>query len=964
MKGRSFRFGGRWEWVGLFTLYGFLGSAISVYAQPSNPAPIRYHLDLSIQDASADPLVELRCRITVPMERITCGSSAEGILEWMPLDLSVDHSPIAQQWLEDQKVDYHFSRNDERFRVERFALSDGAGAPIAYEQQGHRYRIKSLPETSGDSLVLWVDCAFRLPSGRFNGFGRHDWGLLLYHFHPRWALCADGQTVNAHWQRDAIAPAERSIYSGSLSLPAAFLGASNVPLPESKLNAWKQGDYTNTAQTYRIEVEPTLRDDWVLAAGRRLRYLPNSNFDPALEQAPWYVSVDGQDEGRIERVGVLEAELQKGYAEETGRALPRLEGVLRGPGLPKNLQADGLWVDRGLSRPYDALDYGFHRVLHDIGPSPLAAQQPFAHSGLARYLAFRLLEQTHPEYTLSGPFRNTLLARFFDTDALPLSYQNPMLYLYLARQGIDQSPADSVGAFSRGGWEALFEAKSVLHYNYLADYSGTRNFRRGVHDYLAQPERSLLALRQSVQYYSVRPLSGFFDTVLVAPAPIDLRLVRAEDCPSVQTVTVRQSRTPAGFPITGMPADSTLPMVDWSRALDHKTALNFPKGTYGSLAVSDPLRYAELNGKDNRWREGAWFPKMEPIRFQPYTSPEHPYRTQLYWLPTVSYNAYDQLIFGLSVYNHTLIPKKLTYRIIPEYSTGTGELIGYASLSSVWPWYKGRVQSLETGLYYRRYHYDVERAYNRFSAGAKIHLRKSHPRSPFLQSASVRYVLVDLERPDGESVSDPGTVEYSIVNARYEFEDTRILRPLMARLDVQWASDFGKLSVEVDRRWMLPNRGWLIVRGFAGTFVYNGGARDEVFGFGWSGTRDYLFDYSFIGRSDETGLWSRQLFVNDGGFKLIRNDYRTESMLGLNTAIPIWKYFGVFGDVGVRPESGAVAWDYGFRIAVLPDFIEFYLPIQSEQGLHLTESNYFSRASFVLDLRLDALIQRFRRGYY
>jgi hypothetical protein len=71
-----------------------------------------------------------------------------------------------------------------------------------------------------------------------------------------------------------------------------------------------------------------------------------------------------------------------------------------------------------------------------------------------------------------------------------------MLYLFLARQGIDQSPADSVGAYSRGGWEALFEAKGVLHYNYLADYCGARSFRRGLHDYLVQPERSLEALQQ------------------------------------------------------------------------------------------------------------------------------------------------------------------------------------------------------------------------------------------------------------------------------------------------------------------------------------------------------------------------------------------------------------------------------------------------------------------------------------
>ena len=34
---------------------------------------------------------------------------------------------------------------------------------------------------------------------------------------------------------------------------------------------------------------------------------------------------------------------------------------------------------------------------------------------------------------------------------------------------------------------------------------------------------------------------------------------------------------------------------------------------------------------------------------------------------------------------------------------------------------------------------------------------------------------------------------------------------------------------------------------------------DSYFQYGLSGTRDYMFDYYFIGRSDQSGIWSPDL---------------------------------------------------------------------------------------------------------
>ena len=58
-----------------------------------------------------------------------------------------------------------------------------------------------------------------------------------------------------------------------------------------------------------------------------------------------------------------------------------------------------------------------------------------------------------------------------------------------------------------------------------------------------------------------------------------------------------------------------------------------------------------------------------------------------------------------------------------------------------------------------------------------------------------------------------------------------------------------------------------MLRAFAGFFVYNDDLNDDFFSFGIDRPSDYLFDYNLIGRSESTGLFSRQFVNAEGAFK-------------------------------------------------------------------------------------------------
>jgi hypothetical protein len=128
-----------------------------------------------------------------------------------------------------------------------------------------------------------------------------------------------------------------------------------------------------------------------------------------------------------------------------------------------------------------------------------------------------------------------------------------------------------------------------------------------------------------------------------------------------------------------------------------------------------------------------------------------------------------------------------------------------------------------------------------------------------------------------------------------------------------------------------------------------------------------LFDYYFIGRSDKTGIWSQQMFVTDGGFKSQTSTY-VNQIFAANLNLPFYRFVGTFGNIAYVPtdlqNQTSLLWDYGLYLEFIPDFFEFYFPIQNNQQFFLSEPSYYKQIRFVLNIELDAVINRVRRGWY
>jgi hypothetical protein len=583
------------------------------------------------------------------------------------------------------------------------------------------------------------------------------------------------------------------------------------------------------------------------------------------------------------------------------------------------------------------------------------------------------------------PYSNSFVGRFFELDKFNYDYQNQFLMLYINRQGLDQPMNTAADSLSRFNYDAIIEGKTYLSLSHLQEYMGQTAFRRSMNKFYLEHRAGMNAspqnLKESFAFFFFRDIDWFFKDIVTTDFEHDYQLVSTDYCPTISTATVRNRKTsPIPYSLTGI-KDGKEVITEWFPGHTGKKSVQMYHDDFDEVILNKHQNVPEFSQKNNRIRTHGIFKRAEPLRLQFFNSFENPDATQIYWMPSGNFNAYDKLLLGFTFHNRSVafVRKPFEYRISPEYSTGTGKMTGYASGLFNFAPSGGPFHRISTGAYARYNHYDRDLAFLRISPSLNLFFRRNYAASNIIQKMRIRGVWLERELPnvDDIPINEINNASYAIFATTYSLENINVLKPYTITADFQLGEEFSSFSTTADFRWMLPNRKWLIWRNFGGVFLNNSfssqGINNNYYSMGLSGTRDYLFDYELIGRSDENGIWSQQFFVTDGGFKSRTDVFSDNFMLTTNLVVPIWNIFtykglapnlGLFGDVGVVDNLDQAYWDYGLRLSIFTDFMELYLPIQNQDQNFLQETNYLSSTRFVLNLDISEIIERVRRGYY
>lgn len=605
--------------------------------------------------------------------------------------------------------------------------------------------------------------------------------------------------------------------------------------------------------------------------------------------------------------------------------------------------------------------------------------------GLPYYYKYEFIREVYPEKKWIPLTNLQIIGKIFDLDEFEFGYQNQFLWLYISRQGLDQAMSTPADSLSRLNYEAITQAKTYLSLCHLEAYCGKRNFRRSMNRFYTENRNNSQTnssdLESAFNFFVFRDLTWFFDSLVKTDYEHDYQILKTDYCSTVSTATILNKKSLAiPFSLTGY-KDGEEVITEWFDGHRGKKSIQTYHEKFDKVVINKHHTAPEYSQKNNSIRTKGIFKRAEPLRLQFFNSFENPDKSQIYWMPAFNYNNYDKLLLSLELHNRSVafVRKPFEYRLQPEYSTGTNTLTG--AVSSLWNFTPsdGPFHRISTGFYSRYNHYDEDLAFYRFSPSLNFFFRRKYAESNVLQKLRFRGIVLQQEElSDPENVNSKRVFDgYNLASATYTLENINLLKPYTLVSDFQIGSEYSLLSTSVDLRWMLPNKHWFIWRNFAGLFLNNSlakaGDAPTLYSMGLSGTQDYLFDYELIGRSDESGIWSQQFFTTEGGFKSPTNVFANSFLVTSNISLPLitpFKYkglrpsIGLFGDIGFADNFEKVYWDYGIRVSVFTDFLEFYLPIQNQDTNFLTGAGYLQSVRFVFNLDPSQIIERIRRGYY
>ncbi len=584
------------------------------------------------------------------------------------------------------------------------------------------------------------------------------------------------------------------------------------------------------------------------------------------------------------------------------------------------------------------------------------------------YLMMAYTEQYYPEMKIVGKLSKVIGVRWFHAADLEFNDQYFLAYKNMARLFLDQPlslPQDKLVKFNKNIANAY---KAGVGFKYLEDYLGDDNIvAESIKKFYDQ---NVLQYTDSQKYKEVltsvssKDIEWFFEDYVNTNKKLDFKIKSVKKGKDSIEVTIKNKRD-NNMPVSlyGLRKKDIVSKT-WITGFTGTKKVKIANEDINKLVLDYDQNIPEINRRNNHKNLKWIFNK--PIQFRLLQDIEDPRYSQIFFIPEFEFNVYDGFTLASKFYNKTIIRRDFEYNISPAYGLKSKKLLGSASFFF-------RNQIAEHGLYQIRYgvngsmfSYAPDLLFRRFSSSISFLYRPEDLRSNKKQRLSLRNVNVFRQRNEENPVVTP---DYNVFNARYRYSDFNLINFLGYTVDYQISKNFSKISATVNYRKLFLNNRQVNLRLFAGSFLFNDTEKDgDFFSFALDRPTDYLFDFNYLGRSEDSGLTSQQIIIAEGGFKSqLEFPFANQWITTFNANTNIWNWIYAYGDVGLVKNKGIspqFVYDAGVRLSLVADFFELFFPVVSNKGWEIAQPNYDEQIRFIITLSPETLIGLFTREWY
>lgn len=593
--------------------------------------------------------------------------------------------------------------------------------------------------------------------------------------------------------------------------------------------------------------------------------------------------------------------------------------------------------------------------------------------GLQIYFMMKYVEQNYPDVKLLGSLSKIWGIKSFHASDLHFNDQYAFLHMNMARPNLDQPLTMSKDSLLKFNKNIASKYKAGIGLKYLDEYINADILENTIKEFLAEnklKQTSYSQFETLLKSKTDKNIDWFFNEYLTTNKKIDYKIKDFEIRRDSISFTVKNKRS-SNMPISVFKfKNDTVTSKFWLNNVKDVARYTIPNDGTEKLVLNYDNLIPEINLRNNTKKlKNSLFNK--PIQLRLFKDVEDPNYSQVFVMPLVEYrNIYDGLRFGAKVYNKTILKKPLVYRISPQYSTKSRSLTGSAVLE-----YNHYV---ENSNYLHKIHYGLFSSYSsyaenlfvtKFTPTISFHLRKRTDLR-YNQRQYLNFRYVDIFRDKDEfNISEISEPNYGVFNIRYVNRNPGLVNFSSWFADFQAAKTFSKLSFNFEYRKLFQNNRQLNLRFFAGTFLNNSNdPANNYFSFALDRPTDYLFEYGYLGRSEDTGIFSQQIIIAEGGFKSkLDTPFANQWLTTFNTSTSIWKYIHAYGDIGLVKNkfiNPKVVYDSGIRVNLVADYFEIFFPVYSNLGWEIAQPNYSQKIRFVFTADPKTLFGLFSRKWY
>lgn len=586
--------------------------------------------------------------------------------------------------------------------------------------------------------------------------------------------------------------------------------------------------------------------------------------------------------------------------------------------------------------------------------------------GLQSYLMIEYAKEYYPEVNLLGNLSKVWGVRNFNISKLKFNDKYPFIYQFSARKFLDQSlttRADSLSNFNR---KIVNKYKAGLGLRYLEDYLEKDVIKNSIQEFYLKNRLKITtsnSFANIVTSKTKKDISWFFGDYITTNKKIDYTIKKATIVGDSIDVVIKNKRNiTAPIALYGI-KNKKVVFKKWYTNIDSTKTVRIAKGDFDRLSLNYENTYPEYNTIDNSksLKKGLF---NKPLKLTFIKDINDSYYNQLFYQPDVKYNFYDGILLGLKIHNRPILTRNLQFSFTPSYGTKSNSLTGTFYTRYYQYFEKGSIYRIQYAISGSNLHYTEDLAYNSFNQTIQVEFKRKTLRDAGGRFLTARLFNVDKEVAPGIVKTDQD--KYSVFSLSYFYNKPDIIKGFRYNLSTEIGSKFSKVAADVRFRSLTDRNTQLDFRVYAGAFLTNN-TQGDYFSFGLDRANDYLFQLNYIGRSENSGIFSQQFIVAEGGFKsVLPTRFANQFMLSFNSNIGLWRWLEIYNDVAFlknRDKPVFFAYESGIRLNFVHNIFELYFPLYSNNGWELGHEAYPRKIRFVFTANPRAIFNFFRRGF-